>query len=209
MTTTLYLLRHGATSYNLENPARLQGRGCDIPLAPVGVRQAELTRDFLAICPIDVCYSSPLKRALETAAIIAAPHGLKTEVVADLIECDVGAWEGLSWAEIEERYPKQYRQYMDNPARHGYLGGETFAEVHERSTRVLDQLLQQHEGKTLLVVAHHVVGRTFLAGVMGLGPEQARRVSLDNCGVSVVVRKGSKTAVKALNCHFHLLGAAA
>src|SRR6266852_199035 len=64
MRTILYLLRHGATEANLANPARLQGRRLDPPLAKLGVRQAEATRDFLAIRPIDQSYSSPLRRAM-------------------------------------------------------------------------------------------------------------------------------------------------
>ena len=66
MRTILYLLRHGATEANLAKPARLQGRRLDPPLAKLGVRQAEATRDFLAIRPIDQCYSSPLRRAMQT-----------------------------------------------------------------------------------------------------------------------------------------------
>ena len=209
MTTTLYLVRHGATAYNLEKPPRLQGRGLDTALAPVGVRQAELTRDFLAICPVDHCYTSPLERAVQTASIIAAPHRLTPQVVLQLTECDVCAWEGLSWEEIAARFPNEYRQFMDNPAQFGYLGGESFADVYHRARQAIDELLLRHEGEKLLVVAHHVVNRTYLAGVMGLGPEQARRVSLENCGVSVVMRDAEGIAVKTLNSHFHVLGAAA
>jgi broad specificity phosphatase PhoE len=181
----------------------------NIPLAPIGVRQAELTRDFLARCPIDHCYCSPLDRALETGSILAAPHHLTPQVVEELTECHVGEWEGLTWDEIARQYPRQYRLFQENPARHGYLGGETFAEVCERTTVALDGLLNRHDGETLLVVAHHVVIRTYLAGVLGLGPELARRVTLSNCGVSVVVRDQNETFVQTLNSHFHVLGAAA
>jgi broad specificity phosphatase PhoE len=209
MTTRLFLVRHGATAYNLAQPPRLQGRGIDMALAPAGVRQAELTRDFLAICPMDACYSSPMERAMQTASIIAAPHRLDPGPVPELTECDVGAWEGLSWPDIAARYPTQHRLFHDNPAQFGYLGGETFADVQARAMRAIDELLARHEGKTLLVVAHHVVNRTYLAGVMGLGPEQARRITVENCGVSVVIRAAGRTSVQTLNSHFHLLGAAA
>src|SRR5262249_17422880 len=65
MRTVIYLLRHGATEANLAQPPRLQGRRQDLPLAEIGIRQAELTRDFLAVRPIDHCYSSPLLRAMQ------------------------------------------------------------------------------------------------------------------------------------------------
>src|SRR5437868_6012181 len=86
--TTLYLLRHAATEANLANPPRLQGRRHNPPLARLGVRQAEATRDFLAVRPIDVCYCSPLRRAVQTAAIVAVPHGLAPSPLDALTECD-------------------------------------------------------------------------------------------------------------------------
>ncbi|MCE9531166.1 MAG: histidine phosphatase family protein [Planctomycetes bacterium] len=76
MRTTLYLIRHAATEANLAHPPRLQGRKNNPPLAKLGVHQAAATRDFLAIRSIDACYTSPLLRAMQTATIIAEPHGL-------------------------------------------------------------------------------------------------------------------------------------
>src|SRR5215210_5471838 len=101
MRTTLYLIRHAATPANLQTPAKLQGCRTNPDLHPVGVRQAAATRDFLAIRPIDFVYSSPLRRSLRTAEIIAEPHGLNPVAVEALTECDVGAWEGRSWEEIK------------------------------------------------------------------------------------------------------------
>src|SRR5262245_19378376 len=192
MRTTMYLLRHGATEANLARPARVQGRRHDPPLAPLGERQAELTRDLLAVRPVDCCYCSPLLRAVQTARIIAAPHGLTPQAVPELIECDVGGWEGLDWSSIRARDPEGYRRFMNDPAAHGYPGGESFAEVYRRVAAALEDLLLRHAGRSLLVVAHHVVNRTYLAGLLGLTQAQARQVSLDNCGISVVVRAGDE-----------------
>jgi broad specificity phosphatase PhoE len=209
MRTTLYLLRHGATEANLARPARLQGRKHNPPLAALGARQAELTRDLLAVRPIDYCYCSPLLRAVQTAEIIAAPHGLAPQPLPELTECDVGLWEGLDWQAIRARDAEGYRRFMKDPATFGYPGGESFAEVHRRASASLEGLLLRHAGRSLLVVAHHVVNRTFLAGLLGLTPAQARQVSLDNCGISVVVREGDETSVTTLNASFHLQGLAA
>jgi broad specificity phosphatase PhoE len=209
MKTTLYLIRHGATEANLARPPRLQGRHDDPPLASFGVRQAELTRDVLAIRPIDHCYSSPLLRARETAVIVAEPHELEPQPVPELIECDVGRWEGLDWLSIRTNEPEAYEHYMANPAKHGYPGGENFAEVYERVSAALEDLLNRHAGQAILVVSHHVVNRIYLAQLLGLSIAQARRVSLDNCGISIVVREGTRTWVSTLNASFHLQGAAA
>jgi broad specificity phosphatase PhoE len=209
MTAIMYLIRHAATDANLARPARLQGRRHDPPLAKLGIRQAEMTRDFLAVRPIDQCYCSPMARAVETAGIIAAPYGLTPQALDDLTECDVGEWEGLDWQTISRKFPEQYRRFMANPAEFGYPGGESFADVQERGARSLEHLWQRHQGESMIVVAHHVINRTYLAGLLGLAPAQARQVSLDNCGISVVKRDAEKTVVSTLNAAFHLQGIAA
>ena len=209
MTTVLYLLRHAATDANLARPARLQGCRHDPPLARLGVRQAEATRDFLAIRPIDHCYSSPLIRAVQTAAIVAAPHGLSPQPLHALTECDVGRWEGLDWQAIRARDADAYHRYMQNPAEDGYPGGESFADVHRRASAALEELLSRHASQAVLVVAHHVVNRTYLAALLGLPVGRARQLTLDNCGISVVLRDGDATTVSTLNAAFHLQGVAA
>jgi len=209
MQTTLYLIRHAATPANLEHPAKLQGCRVDPDLAPTGVRQAIATRNFLAVRPIDVVYSSPLRRSLRTAEIIAEPHGLEPITVEALIECDVGDWEGQSWEEIRAADPESYARYHANPALNGYAGGENFQEVYDRSARAIDEILGRHFGRTVVVVSHHIVNRIYLAGVLGLGPARARAVSLDNCGISIVHRDGARTSIATINAAFHLQGVAA
>ena len=207
--TYLYLIRHAATEANLARPARLQGRKHNPPLARVGIRQAEATRDFLASRSIQHCYCSPMLRALQTAAIVAAPHGLSPQPIEALTECDIGRWEGMDWQSIRYLDADSYQKFMSNPAQHGYPGGETFADVYSRVTPALEDLLRKHRGEGILVVAHHVVNRTYLASLMGLSPDQARQVVLDNCGISVVVCEGDTIAVNTLNAAFHLHNVAA
>lgn len=209
MRTTLYLLRHGATAENLAKPARLQGRGINAPLADIGIRQAAITRDFLAIRPLEHCYTSPLTRAKQTAEIICRPHGIEPVVLDGLIECNVGEWEGLDWDTIRGRDLERYTAFMAHPGQFGYPGGESFADVQKRAAEIIDDLLNVHEGQTFLVIAHHVVNRVYLAGLLGLSPDEARRVELDNCGISVVERKNNKTRVMTLNATLHLHGVAA
>ena len=209
MKTVLYLIRHGATEANLARPPRLQGRRHNPPLAALGVRQAEATRDFLAIRPIDHCYCSPLLRAVQTASIVAAPHGVSPQPVESLTECDVGRWEGLDWQSIRGLDPEVYERFMANPGQFGYPEGESFGDVFRRVSTALEELLTSHAGEAILVVAHHVVNRTYLAGLLGLTPDQARQVTLDNCGISLVVREGATTTVNTLNAAFHLQGVAA
>jgi broad specificity phosphatase PhoE len=208
MRTTLYLIRHAATPANLQKPAKLQGCRTNPDLAPLGVRQATATRDFLAVRPIDVIFTSPLRRSFRTAEIIAQPHGILPTIVDDLTECDVGQWEGRSWDEIKAANPEQYARYHADPSVHGYLGGENFRQVYERATRAIDEILATNDGATVLVVSHHIVNRTYLAGVLGIGPARARAVSLENCGISIVHCERGKTTVATLNTAFHLQGVA-
>ena len=207
--TVLYLIRHAATEANLARPARLQGRRHDPPLACLGIRQAEATRDFLATHAIRHCYSSPMLRAVQTAEIVAAPHGLTPQPLEALTECDVGRWEGLDWQTIRFLDAENYERFRHSPGRHGYPGGESFADVQTRVAAALDGLLERHAGEALLVLGHHVVNRTYLAGLLGLPPGQSRGVVLDNCGISVVVCAGGATTVATLNAAFHLQGVAA
>jgi broad specificity phosphatase PhoE len=207
--TVLYLIRHGATEANLARPLRLQGRRHNPRLSRLGVRQAEATRDFLAIRPIDRCYTSPLLRAVQTAAIVAAPHGLSPQPLDALTECDVGRWEGLDWQTIRTLDAEGFQRFCANPAQFGYPGGESFLDVHKRVTPAINQLLEIHVGESILVVSHDIVNRTYLAGLLGLTPDQANHVTLDNCGISVVVRDDAVTTVNTLNAAFHLQGVAA
>jgi phosphoserine phosphatase len=208
MHTTLYLIRHAATPANLLQPARLQGSRANPDLAPVGLRQAAATRDFLAVRPVDFIYSSPLRRSLRTAEIIAEPHGITPVTVEALTECDVGDWEGRSWEEIQATDPEHYARYHADPSLNGYRGGENFRQVHDRAARAIDEIVDRHDGATVVVVSHHIVNRIYLAGVLGLGPARARAVSLDNCGISIVHRDRGRTSVATINAAFHLQGVA-
>jgi len=208
MLTTLYLIRHAATPANLLKPARLQGCRANPDLAPLGIRQAAATRDFLAIRPIDFVYSSPLRRSLRTAEIIAEPHGITPVTVEAITECDVGDWEGHSWEEIRASDPENYARYYADPSVHGYRGGENFQQVYDRAVRAINEILARHDGATVLVVSHHIVNRIYLAGVFGMTPARARAVSLENCGISIVHRDRGRATVATLNAAFHLQGVA-
>jgi broad specificity phosphatase PhoE len=203
-TTTLYLVRHGATFANLQRPYLLQGQQADPPLAPAGVRQAQLTQLLLAGRSLRQVYASPLLRARQTAEILAQPHGLPVQIVPALIECDVGRWEGKSWEAIRQEEPEAGRRFEQDPAVHGYPDGENFADVACRIAPAFAQLLARHAGEEFLVVSHHIVNRIYLAGLLGLVPGQAKLVKLDNCGVSVIRQDGDQPWVATLNAVFHL-----
>lgn len=209
MKTLLYFLLPGATEASLARPPRLQGRWHDLSLAPLGARQAEATRDFLAVRPIDVCYTSPLLRAAQTAAILVEPHQIVPQAHPDLVECDLGRWEGQDWQAIRYLDAESFRLFRANPAKNGYPGGEAFDAAEARMSAVVEELFKEHPSRAILLVTHPVITSIYLARLLGLSPAQARLMRLDECGISVVVREGEETTVTTLNAAFHLQGIAA
>jgi broad specificity phosphatase PhoE len=209
MKTLVYFLVPGATEASLARPPRLQGRWHDLSLAPLGNRQAEATRDFLAVRPMDVCYTSPLLRAAQTASIIVEPHQLVPQPHAGLVECDLGRWEGQDWQAIRYLDATNYRLFRTSPAKHGYPGGESFDAAAARMTDVVEELFKQYPARAILLVTHPIITSIYLATLLGLSPTQARLMCLDECGISVIVREGDETTVTTLNAAFHLQGIAA
>ena len=201
--TILFLLRHGATDNNLARPPKLQGRGVDCGLSEEGRGQARRAASFLARFPLAAVYASPLKRSQETARPIAACHGLPVTIDAGIIEVDVGEWEGRSWVDIEREEGDAYRDFIRDPGRHGYRGGENLEQVQARAVPALTQLAQRHRGEAIAVVAHNVVNRCFLAHLLGVPLSRARALTQDNGGINVL-RFRDKWKVITLNHLFHL-----
>ena len=202
--TILYLVRHGATPSNEEKPQRLQGAGVDGSLSPLGERQADQVANFLAAIPLDAVFSSPLKRARETAQRIASRQNLDVSIVAGIQEVSVGRWERLDWATIEREFPVEYRQFVEDSATHGYLGGESYNDVAARISPVFDQLLADNAGKRIAIVAHSVVNRTWLATLLGAPLREAKELPQDNCCINVIRYRNGHAKLLTLNSHFHI-----
>jgi broad specificity phosphatase PhoE len=202
--TIMFLLRHGATDNNVAVPPRLQGRRTDPGLSAEGRRQSAETADCLASWPIRAVYASPLRRAQETAAAIALPHRLAVIACPALTECDVGLWEGLTWQAIAAAHPADHARFIADPAAHPYLGGESLTDVRHRAQPALDALLAEHAGQAIVVVAHNVVNRAYLAGHLGLPLAAARGIAQANCGINVLRRREGQTKLLTVNSQFHL-----
>jgi broad specificity phosphatase PhoE len=203
-TCWLYLVRHGATDNNRATPPRLQGRRTDPRLSDEGLEQAQRTGRFLADVPLSAVYASPLLRARQTAEAIAKPRQLVVEKVPDLIEVDVGDWEGRDWDEIERDNPQAYRNFMTDATIHPYLGGETITTVLDRAAPALEKLMAENLGHSIAVVAHNVVNRTYLARLVDIPIAKYRSVPQDNCGVSLLRYRHGKVKAVTINGVFHL-----
>ncbi len=202
--TTLYLVRHGATDANLRRPYVLQGRSIDLPLNETGRRQAQCVRRLFERSAVAAVYSSPMRRARETASAIAEPHRLDVATSEGLIEVDIGRWEGMDWGRIEGQYPREYADFQRDPSQFPYLGGESYGDVSRRAFPAIVDLLERHAGQSVVVVAHNVVNRVCTAMLLGLPLSRAKEVQQSNCGVNVIRRNNGRTDLVTLNSVFHI-----
>lgn len=206
-TTRLYLVRHGATEANLRRPYILQGCGMDLSLNESGQKQGAALAEFLCNHELKHVYCSKLKRAIETATLIARRCEIEVESLDDLQECHVGQWEGLDWASIAERHPDAHRAFIANPATVPYLGGESYGDVLKRARPVIADVIKRHRGEAVAIVGHNVVNRVYLADLMGLDLRKARDLQQSNCCVNVIEARPHETLLMTMNSTFHLDGA--
>ncbi len=168
--TTILLARHGETDWNREG--RFQGHA-DPPLNETGRAQATELAAELEGVELTAVYSSPLRRAVETAAVVAAEHGLEPVAVDALREVDVGSWQGLTRAEIEARFPEQFARWLDYDQ--GWEDGESYEAMGRRGVAVLLELAAAHEGERILAVTHGGPIRAAFAFADGTSHADARR----------------------------------
>jgi broad specificity phosphatase PhoE len=184
--TTIVLVRHGETDWNRER--RFQGHA-DTELNGSGRAQAAELADTLGDEGLSAVYTSPLRRASETAGIVAARLGLDVRPLEALREIHVGDWEGLTIDEVKERYPES----ASADWRAGWPGGETYDELGARVLPALVGLADEHPNERILAVTHAGPVRAALAAAMGLSYDDARPIvgSLENCvAFRLAVRDG-------------------
>jgi broad specificity phosphatase PhoE/ribonuclease HI len=180
--TRFLLLRHGQTELSIQR--RYSGRG-NPALTDVGRRQAEAAAQFLAQKGgIDADVTSPLQRAYDTAATAAKALGLDVAVDHDLIETDFGGWEGLTFGEAAERDSEQHRRWLRDTSI-APPDGESFDSVAERVRRAQARIINEHGGKTVLVVSHVTPIKTLLRMALDAGPGILYRLHLDLASLSI------------------------
>lgn len=202
--TLVFLARHGATEHNLAVPIRLQGNAINGPLAEVGIAQARALASVMSSLPISAIYSSQMLRARQTAEIVATPFGRTSVALDGLHEIAVGEWEGMSWAEIQQRDPEHFQAFFENPAVVPYLGGECYQDVLARARPIFDQLIAKHAGQSIVIVTHNVVNRVLVADCLGLPLERAKQLHQSNCCFNEIRCKPGITDVRSVNNDGHV-----
>ena len=179
--TEIILARHGETEWNVAEVFRGQ---IDIDLNETGVKQAELLSGYLSTSAIEAVYSSPLKRALKTAEIIAQPHKIKVNVDSDLIDFNFGKWQGLSHQEVKEKYRDLYATWITHPEQVRIPDGEALEDVSKRVIRVRNKVIENHRG-TVVIVGHRVVNKVMICTLLGLDNSHFWKIRQDTCGISI------------------------
>ncbi len=153
MTLRLHLLRHGQTPMSRENV--FCGRGLDPELTPDGVLMAESFAACFAGVAWRGIYTSPLKRAVATAAPLRATTAIVPQVHAGFAEIDYGAWDGLSVDVVEDKWRDEYVRWVEDPAWNAPVGGETAIALAQRMTDAVEEIAATHpDGGDVLIVSH-------------------------------------------------------
>lgn len=201
---TLVLLRHGETALTPEK--RFSGSGgTDPELSAAGRGQAERAAEhFAALGTVQEIVSSPLRRCRETAAAVAGRLGLDVRIDEGLRETDFGAWEGLTFGEVRERYADDLTAWLASPDT-APTGGESFAEVAGRVAAARDRIVARYAGRTVLLVTHVTPIKTLVRLALGAPPEALFRMELSAASISTVAYYGDGNAsVRLLNDTSHL-----
>jgi broad specificity phosphatase PhoE len=179
---TIYLIRHGETQANREGIFR--GRG-EVPLSPV-----------------ERVFSSPLKRAAETATICFPLQAIELQELVNNL--DLGRWAGRKKKEIAQEEPELWRRWLEEPEKMSFPGGESLAAVKAR-TRHFNLLLAAAHEEQIAVVSHRSVLKALLAEALGLGEKWFWKFHLDNASVTVLLHDVTRGFVLAkLNRTEHL-----
>lgn len=201
--TLLLLVRHGQTGTTGQ---LLPGRAPGLHLSDAGRDQAQATADAIArLRKVDAVYSSPLERARETAAPIAAGRGLRVQVERGLLEVDFGEWTGDELKKVRRR--PEWKVVQRYPTGFRFPGGESFPEMQTRIVGTIDRLIAAHRGGTVVAVSHADVIKGAVASALGTPLDLFQRISISPCSVTAVAYAETGPMVLAVNWVPSLLSA--
>ena len=193
--TRLILLRHGEPDQTVHG--RCYGR-LDPGLSPLGRKQIRCAWRLLGNQPAAAIYSSPSRRAVESANLRAA-NAPAAAVDDRLREIDFGAFEGLTYGDISRLHPQTYHQWMTEPTDVVFPGGESFAAMFVRVRDSLDEIRRLHSGATVVTVSHGGVNRIALAQALDLDPRHVFRLAQAYACVNVIDYFGDEPMVRVMN----------
>ncbi len=182
--TTVYLVRHGSTE-DLE-AGRTQGQRRDSGLSPFGRQQVSALPTYLDERTFDVVYCSDLRRARETAEVLASGRAEHVLIDQRLRELDFGDWEGLTLAEIAERWPGEDLRPYTVPHRVAAYGGESIRALRARAGSFLKDIREEYSEEEVMVVAHAQLLSALLCVALELSIGKNWRFGIDPASVSTL-----------------------
>lgn len=202
MGVKLFLIRHGQTSWNVEG--RYQGEN-DIELNQVGIKQAKLAAKYLSRVEFANIYSSPLKRTLYTAEKIKGRRDLEIKVRDDLKEMNFGKWEGLKFSEINDKYHRDYHNWLEDPYNNRPTDGENFKEITARTTAEIGRIVSENtDGSSVAVVAHGGVILSLLVYWLQIPLARWKSIIQRQGAINIVVIDKGYPYISAINYTGHL-----
>jgi alpha-ribazole phosphatase len=192
----LILLRHGEPS--LAVPGLCYGK-LDVELSDAGKEQVRNKLPFLRMAKPDALYTSPRRRASESARILGSALGMALQTVEELAEINFGEFEGRTYDEIRKLYPAEFKMWMEQPDTIIFPGGETFASLKQRVLGFTRTLQQNHVRQTVAIVAHGGVNRVILADAFGMTDAMAFRIDQSFAAASVIDYFGGTPFVRLIN----------
>lgn len=201
--TRLVVVRHGRTEWN--RVERFRGRA-DIELDEVGMKQAEATAGRIGEWQVSAVYSSPLRRALNTAEVLARRFDLEVQLLPGIIDIDYGEWQGLSPDEAAAKDGALYSRWLKSPHKAKFPGGESLAGVRERAASAVDSLITRHPRETIALVSHKVVCQILILSLLGVDNSHFWQIAQDVCAVNLFEIRGGVPSALLLNDTCHLNG---
>lgn len=224
MVKKLYLVRHGETEGAQSN--RYKGH-IDVPLSGKGIQQMKRLAKYLYQNPehrtqnteLKAVYTSDLSRAVKSAEIISEPYNIKPIIVRSLRERNFGIWEGMSFDEIKEKYPREFEAWVGNPLKFSPMKGENTLEVKDRAIEALNWILNKHlnaqkssksgssrsnssnglNNSSIAIVAHGGINRIILCHLLGIPLENIFRIEQDFSALNIVEFYDKYPVVKLIN----------
>ncbi len=181
MATEITIIRHGETIWNAQQ--RIQGQR-NSKLSENGIRQAGLVAKSLAKREFDVLISSDLERAAETAGIINKLLQLPLEYNKNMRERSFGIVEGMTLAEMKEKFPREYRSYKERELGFKFSGGESIEQLFNRVTSEIEAIARKFENKKVLIVSHGLVLETMMYKTFNIKLNSSRVFSINNSSIS-------------------------
>ena len=203
--TRLIAIRHGETDWNVAT--RIQGQ-LDVGLNPVGRWQAERVASALADDGLDAVYSSDLARAQQTAQAVARAAGVDVSLDSGLRERAFGVFEGMTFADIEQRHPDEARRWRTRDAAFGPPGGETLTAFFERAVASVTALARLHRGQHIAIVTHGGVLDALYRAASRIALDAPRTWQLGNASINRVLHGEQGFTLVGWNDNGHLSGPA-